>query len=126
MLKPKIVLTGACSCNDDPSATTVSVSIEPSAVHIGENVTLTCRVASPSSGVATGLKWLKSSAPNDYKEETIADDEQLTSLYSELGGGRYEVVVVPVYEVTYYLLHIYRTYVIYGNNAFLSRIAKPF
>jgi hypothetical protein len=102
-------VAGASRCDDD-AATTVAVNIDQSSVHVGDNVTLTCRVASPSSNSVTGLQWRKSTVAGDYNEEIIAEGEKLTRLYSEYGDGRYEVVLVPVYEVTYYILHIYCTF----------------
>ena len=110
-----MLITGVCWSNDyDDDVTTVAVAIDgsddvidQSGKHVGDNVTLTCRVSSPSMERSANLQWRKSTIPGDFREETIADGEVLSPLYEASGAGRYDVIVVTLPEITYYILHIY-------------------
>jgi len=101
--------TGACRSSED-DVTTVTVSIDQSTIHVGENVTLTCRVSSSTVDLSMTLfQWRKSTTADDNNEEVIANGDELSPLYKHFAESRYEIVKVPLADVlTFYILHIHR------------------
>lgn len=98
------VLAGlVCECEARPA---VYVSILSSRAHVGDNITVQCRI----SGVADlepRVRWVRSAVGDDGRsmEQIVADGVQVVRPYS--GLGRYFPDLTVLGEVTLYLVTIY-------------------
>jgi len=88
-------------CGATPAAVYVSILSELG--HVGDNITVQCRVVGVSDLVPR-VRWVKS-AVGDSAEQTVADGERIVAPYDRL--ARYFASLTPLSQVTLYHLNIY-------------------
>ena len=91
-------------CGATPAAVYVSILSELG--HVGDNITVQCRVVGVSDLVPR-VRWVKS-AVGDSAEQTVADGERIVAPYDRL--ARYFASLTPLSQVSLYLLTIYGEY----------------
>jgi len=94
-------------CGATPAAVYVSILSELG--HVGDNITVQCRVVGVSDLVPR-VRWVKS-AVGDSAEQTVADGERIVAPYDRL--ARYFASLTPLSQVTLYLLTIYGEYLLW-------------
>ena len=89
-------------CGGTPAAVYVSILSELS--HVGDNITLQCRIVGVSD-LHPRVRWVKSAVGDDSTEQTVADGAQVVEPYFR--RGRYFAGLTPLSQVTLYLLTVY-------------------
>ena len=83
----------------------ISVDISLPVAHSGANITANCRVRGVNP--QTTISWVKSVTGSD-DVEVIATNDVLSPLYE--AQNRYDVGMIPLDDVIFYILNIYRTF----------------
>lgn len=102
----RCVVVVVYECQATPA---VYVSIVSNLSHVGDNITVQCRIAGVPD-IRPRVKWVKSAVGDSGKliEQTIADGVHVVEPYASL--GRYYPDLAPLSQVTLYLITIYCKY----------------